>query len=174
MNVSEDLLVSFVGDGGAEGQKTKIALCPLSDEIFSRMILRGRGTFIIGGMEYTLYEAEGAANKVAAVKTKNPLVAKIYWPEESRASEVEILQMAKEYGRNIPFIRNHIPNMVCHEDPVFAGSSTSMIRDFLGLPTDGSRCLRVIVSPRLIPIRELKEKEMLLAYLQCFFGVCSC
>ncbi|KAF9643788.1 hypothetical protein BDM02DRAFT_3151168 [Thelephora ganbajun] len=59
--------------------------------------------------------------------------------------------------------------MVCHRDPKFLCSSTKTIRQFFGLATDGSRCLRIIVFRRLRPIKELKEKEMLTAYLQCFF-----
>jgi len=82
---------------------------------------------------------------------------------------VEILKRAKEYGKKIPFIGNHIPEVVCHRDPNFLCSSTKTIRQFLGLPTDGSRSLRVIVFGLLRPIKELKEKDMLTAYLQCFF-----
>ena len=94
-------------------------------------------------------------------------MAKIYWPEESRASEVEILKKAKKYGEKIALIGKHIPDVVCHKDPVFAGCSTSTIRKFLGLSTKGAHRLRVIVSRRLIPIGELEEEEMLLAFLRC-------
>ena len=80
-----------------------------------------------------------------------------------------VLNRPKERGRKIPFIRNRIPEMVCHRDPNLLGSSTKTIRQFLGLPTDGSRRLRVIVFGLLRPIRELKESDMLIAYLQCFF-----
>jgi len=102
----------------------------------------------------------------------NSLVVNIYWPEESRTSEVEILKKAKEYGKKIDFIGNHIPEMVCHLDPNFLCSATKTIRQFLGLSTDGSRRLRIIVFRRLQPIKELKEKDMLTAHLQCFF--CKC
>ena len=84
-------------------------------------------------------------------------------------SEVEILKKAKEHGKEIDFIGGHIPEMVCHRDPNFVCSSTKIIRQFLGLPTDGSRRLRVIAFQRLVSIKELKEKDMLIAYLQYFF-----
>jgi len=99
----------------------------------------------------------------------NDLAVKIYWPEERRTSEAEILEKAKERGRKTHFIGNHIPEMVCHQHPNFLCSSTKIIRQFLGLPTDSSRRLRVIVFRLLRPIKELKERDMLTAYLQCFF-----
>jgi hypothetical protein len=69
----------------------------------------------------------------------------------------------------IDLIGNHIPEMVCHLDPNFLCSSTKTIRQFLGLPTDGSRRLWIIAFPQLLSIKMLKEKDMLTAYSQCFF-----
>ena len=74
-----------------------------------------------------------------------------------------------EYGRTVELIRNHIPEMICHLDPKFLCSSTKTIRQFLGLPTGGSRRLRIIAFQRLVSIKKLKERDMLTAYLQCFF-----
>ena len=163
----EDLVVSFVGDGEADGEQTQIVLYPFSHDIYFGTALFERGTNVIGGRKWPPHERKEHADNADAVRDGNNLVAKIYWPEESRASEVEILKKAKKYGEKIALIRTHIPDVVCHKDPVFAGCSTSTIRKFLGLSTKGSYRLRVIVSRRLIPIRELEEKEMLLAFLRC-------
>jgi len=84
-------------------------------------------------------------------------------------SEVEILKKAKEYGKKIDFICNHIPEMVCHLNPNFLCSSTKTVCQLLGLPTDASRCLCIVVFQLLLPIKKLKEKDMLTAYLQAFF-----
>ena len=84
-------------------------------------------------------------------------------------SEVEILKKAKECGEKIEFIRNHIPQMVGHLESNFLCSSTRTVREFLDLPTEGSRRLRIIVFRRLVPIKELEENDMLTAYLYCFF-----
>ncbi|KAF9644598.1 hypothetical protein BDM02DRAFT_3102628 [Thelephora ganbajun] len=130
--------------------------------------LLGRGTTVIGGRRGPPPDPTQFGD-TSGLREGNDLVAKIYWPEKTRTSEVDILRKAKEYGEKIDFIGNHIPEMVCHRDPKFLCSSTKTIRQFLGLPTDGSRCLRIIVFRRLRPIKELKEKEMLTAYLQCFF-----
>lgn len=159
--------VSFDADTET-GEKITIVFYPDDHEIYLGATLIGRGTSVIGGRR-------GPSPKLAQLgdteklREGNDLVVKTYWPEESRTSEAEILKMAKEYGENIDFIGNHIPDMVCHLDPNFLCSSTKPIRQFLGLSTDGSRRLRIIVFRRLRPIKELKENDMLTAYLQCFF-----
>ena len=169
-----ELTVDFVGDGEADGEKVRIVLYPFSHEIHLGVTLLGRGTSVIGGRKWPPHDLEKNTIEANELRDGNDLVVKFYWPEENGVSEVEILKKAKKYGENIAFIGNHIPEMVCHKDPIFVGSSTRTIRGFLGLSTEGSRRLRVIVFRRLVPIWELKEKEMLLAYFQCFFCECSC
>ena len=172
--LKEELAVSFVGDGEAGGEKVRIVLYPFSDGIHLGMTLTGRCTSVSGGRKWPPHKAEGNTNEASAIRDGNDLVVKTSWPEEGRTSEVEILKKAKKYGEKIALIGNHIPEMVCHKDPIFVGSSTRTIRGFLGLSTEGSRRLRVIVFRRLVPIRELEENEMLLGYLQCFFCECNC
>jgi len=162
--------VSFVADAET-GEKITIVFYPHDHAIYLGTTLIGRGTSVTGGRigpppEPTQLED---TNKL---REGNDIVIKTYWPEENRTSEVEILKKAKEYGEKIDFIGNHIPEMVCHLDPDFLWSSTKTVRQFLGLPTDGSRRLRIIVFRRLLPIKELKENDMLTAYFQCF--VCKC
>ena len=60
------------------------------------------------------------------------------WLEENRTSEVDILNKAKEHGEKINI---HTPDMICHLDPNLLCSLVEVIRQFLGLPTDGSRSL---------------------------------
>jgi len=158
---------SFVADDET-GQKITTHFYPDDHEIYLGTALLGRGTSVIGGSKGPSPEITEHSS-TRELRERNDLAVKIYWPEETRTSEAEILKKAKEHGRKIPFIRNHIPEMVCHRDPNFLGSSTKTIRQFLGLPTDGSRRLRVIVFGLLRPIKELKESDMLIAYLQCFF-----
>ena len=169
-----ELAVSFVCDGGADGEKIQIVLYPLSHEIYFGVTLIGRGTGVIGARKWPPHKVEANTNEASAIRDGNNLAVKTYWPEESRTSEVEILKKAKKYGEKIALIGNHIPEIVCHKDPTFVGSSTGTIRRFLGLSTEGSRRLRVIVFRRLVSIEELEEKDMLLAFLQCFFCECNC
>ena len=161
------LTVSFVADEGT-GQKTKVIFYPNNHNIYLGTTLIGRGTSVIGGRRGPPPETTKIGD-MRKLQEGNDLAVKIYWPEERRTSEVEILEQAKEYGKKIYFIGDHIPEMVCHRDPNFLCSSTKTIRQFLDLPTDGSRRLRVIVFGLLRPIKELKERDMLTAYLQCFF-----
>jgi len=159
--------VSFVADEQT-GQTITIFFYPDDHEIYLGTTLIGRSTGIIGARIGPPPDSTELGD-TRKLREGNDLVVKIYWPEERRTSEVEILKKAKEYGEKIDFIGNHIPEMVCHRDPNFLCSSTKTIRQFLGLPTDGSRRLRIIVFRRLLPIKELKEKDMLTAFLQCFF-----
>ena len=165
--VADPFTVSFVVDAET-GERITIVFYPLDHEIYLGITLIGRGTSVVGGRIGPPPEPTQFGN-TSKIREGNDLVVKTYWPEESRTSEVEILRKAKEYGEKIDFIGNHIPEMVCHLDPNFLCSSTKTIRQFLGLPTDGSRRLRIIVFRRLLPIRKLKEKDMLTAYLQTFF-----
>jgi hypothetical protein len=156
----------FVGDNGA-----RTVFHPGDDEVYMGITMLGRGTGVIGGRKEEPPEAPkpGTAEKL---REGNDLVVKIYWPEENRMSEVDILDQAMERGKKIDFIINHIPEVVSHADPVFLCGSTKTIRQFLGLGTGGTRRLRIIVFRRLRSIKELKEKDMLTAYLQAFF--CKC
>jgi len=161
------MTVSLVADAET-GEKTTVTFYPREHEIYMGNTLIGRGTSVIGGREGPPPDSTQFGNAVK-LQEENDIVVKIYWPEETRTSEVEILKKAREYGERIDFIGNHIPEMVCHLDPNFPCSSTKTIRQFLGLHGGGFRRLRIIAFRRLLPIKSLKEKDMLTAYLQCFF-----
>ena len=150
------------------GERITIVFYPRDHEIYLGTTLIGRGTSVIGGRMGPPPDPTQFGD-TRKLRHGNDLVVKTYWPEENRISEVEILKKAKEYGEKIDFIGNHIPEMVCHLDPDFLCSSTKTIRQFLGLPTNGSRRLRMITFRWLLPIKRLNEKDMLTAYLQCFF-----
>ena len=158
---------SFVADEQA-GKNVAVVFYPEDHEIYLGTTLIGRGTSVIGGRRGPPPDPT-VLNDTSKLREGNDLAVKIYWPEEKRRSEIELLEKAREYGEKVDFIGNHIPEMVCHRDPNFLCSSTKTIRQFLGLRTGGSRRLRIIVFRRLRPIKELKEKDMLTAYLQCFF-----
>jgi len=161
------LTYSFGADK-ATGERITVVFYPQLHNIHLGNTLIGRGTSVIGGRMGPSPESTGLGD-ADKLREGNDMVVKTYWPEEKRTSEVEILKKAREYGEGIDFIGDHIPEMVCHLDPNFLCSSTKTIRQFLGLSTDGSRRLRMITFRRLVPIKRLKEKDMLTAYLQCFF-----
>ena len=158
---------SFIVDTETGGRIT-IVFYPLDHAIYSGTTLIGRGTNVIGGRMGPPPDPKQFGD-TSKVREGNDFVLKIYWLEESRMSEVEIIKKAKEYEEKIDFIGNCIPEMVFHLDPDFLCSSIKTIRQFLGLPTDGFRRLCIIAFRRLQPIRKLKEKDMLTAYSQSFF-----
>ena len=164
---NDPMTVSLVANAETD-EKTTVVFYPQEHEIYMGNTLIGRGTSVIGGREGPSPDSTHFGDAVK-LQEGNDVVVKIYWPEETRTSEVEILKKAREYGERIDFIGNHIPEMVCHLDPNFPCSSTKTIRQFLGLHEDGSRRLRIIAFRRLLSIKSLKEKDMLTAYLQCFF-----
>jgi len=164
----KDLTTYSFGIEKETGGSIAVVFYPELHSIYLGTTLIGRGTSVIGGRMGPPPESTGLGD-ADKLREGNDLVVKTYWPEESRTSEVEILKKAKEYGEKIDFIGDHIPEMVCHLDPNFLCSSTKTIRQFLGLSTDGSRRLRMIAFRRLLPIEKLEEKDMLTAYLQCFF-----
>ena len=163
-----DLLTASFTAGGGAGQETTIDFYPEDHAIRRPTKLVGRCTSVVGGRRGPAPDPTHPGNR-RNLRDGNDVAVKIYWPEEVRTSEVDILRKAEEYGRKIDFIKNHTPEIVCHRDPNFPCSSAKTIRHFLGLPTDGSRRLRIIAFRRLQPITKLKEKEMLAAYLECFF-----
>ena len=110
-------------------------------EIYLGTTLIGRGISVIGEREEPL--PEPTHRDTGELREGSDPVVTTYWPEESRTSEIEILQKAREYGEKIDRIDSHIPGMICYLDPNF--HSTKTIRQFLGLPTDGSRRLGIIV-----------------------------
>jgi hypothetical protein len=165
--VKELTTISFAAKKETD-EKVAIVFYPNDHEVHLGTTLIGRGTSVIGGRMGPPPEVTQLGD-TNMLREGNDLVVKTYWPEESRTSEADILRKAKEYGEKIDLISNHIPEMICHLDPNFLCSSTKTIREFLGLPTNGSRRLRVIVFRRLLSIKKLKEKDMLTAYLQCFF-----
>lgn len=165
------LTLSFVGDGET-GQRSEVVFHPTEYQIHIDKELVGCGASVIGGRRGPPPDPTQLSN-MDKIYDGNDIDVKIYWAEESRISEVEILKKAEEYGRKTDFIGNHIPEIVCHRDPEFLCSSTKMIRRFLGLPTGGCRRLRVFAFGALELITELKEKDMLTAYLQCLFCECE-
>ena len=163
-----EFVVSFAGKSEADGEEFQPPFYPIIPEIFFGTTLLGRGTAVIGGRKWPPHRIEDA-NNLGAVRDENNLIAKVYLPKESRTSEVDILKKAREFGEKITFNENHITEVICQKDPILDGSSTSTIHRFLGLSTDGSHCLHAIAFRRLVLPRELGGKEMLLAYLHCFF-----
>ncbi|KAI0076861.1 hypothetical protein K474DRAFT_1675272 [Panus rudis PR-1116 ss-1] len=107
------------------------------------------------------------------------LVLKIYWPDSSRESEIDLVKKAIERGDE--YIKKHMPQIIASQD--FAAYDTKHVRGLLGLApckrkvkkedgtfeevdVVGSRILRVMVSEELNPITSLQGEMFLNAFFQ--------
>ncbi|KAG0706679.1 hypothetical protein DFH29DRAFT_137520 [Suillus ampliporus] len=134
-----------------------------SDERTTHYGLRGRAT--------TLFPVESQAlsglKQAPHFRNKSAgLVAKLYWPEESRESEPEILNQVYQIAQQETEVRGHVPEMVWFYK--FEETSTANIRKALGFEDAecGSRVLYIIVFRKLIPITTLGGMEFFSAWWQ--------
>jgi hypothetical protein len=108
-------------------------------------------------------------------------VVKVYWPEESRVAEGEIINTAREIAEQNEAVKGHIPDLIHSLD--FDELSTKGIRTALGVVEDKPkkderkkkthRVLRVILFRRLYPITDLTGEKFWKAFWECFFCECT-
>ncbi|KAG0706490.1 hypothetical protein DFH29DRAFT_845929 [Suillus ampliporus] len=125
----------------------------------------------------THYGLKGRATNVFPVTSKklvkeyegieeDGMVAKIFWGEEQRTSEPEILDQVYEIAKLQETVKDHVPQLLRHykvENP------TSAVREALGIanPTKGSRVLYILVFRKLRPITELDGEDFFNVWRQC-------
>ncbi|KAG1774509.1 hypothetical protein EV702DRAFT_1280603 [Suillus placidus] len=139
-----------------------------SDERITHFGLRGRAT--------TVFPVESVALSalVPQLPHYNPhnptdkLVAKLYWPEEERESEPDILQKVYEIAKKDEEgkVKHHVPELVWSHK--FGDTSTANIRRALGIDDaePGRRVFYIIVFRQLEPITKLNGDDFLSAWWQ--------
>jgi serine/threonine protein kinase len=139
-----------------------------SDERTTHFGLRGRAT--------TVFPVESAAlsalvPQLSHYNPHNPtdkLVAKLYWPEEERESEADILQKVYEIAKKDKEgkVKHHVPELVWSH--AFEDTSTANIRRALGFDDaeKGRRVFYIIVFRELRPITKLNGDDFLSAWWQ--------
>ncbi|KAH7889059.1 hypothetical protein F5I97DRAFT_1828322 [Phlebopus sp. FC_14] len=137
-----------------QGKETDIELELSSDERRTHFGLNGRATNVFPATSETL-------------SSEGPLIAKVFWAEESRKSEPDILQKVYEIAGNNNVkgrddVEGHVPAMVCYQK--YLHTSTALIRKRLSLNVNGSRVLYVIVFRKLEPITALTGDDFLRAW----------
>jgi len=142
-----------------------VAIFPKDDPVHGGINLAGRSTGAAGAREWDGRDLDLSKDPRKA----NDLVVKFSWPEETRVSEVTVIDKAEEVGGSNDLVKGRIPKMIGDIDPPYLTCSTGLIRKFLGLETAGARVLRVIAFRRLGEIKYLDEEDMLIAFLDCFF-----
>jgi hypothetical protein len=124
--------------------------------LYKRYSLTGRCTQVLGATSQSLIP------DTMQSLAKTPMVTKIYWPNEGRLNEEQIIQRAAE----TPGVSDHLPRVFGSCD----GYRTAKIREGLGiLRTTNQPCrvLRVLILERLCPITELQGESFIKAWLQC-------
>ncbi|KAI6022952.1 hypothetical protein BKA83DRAFT_4271284 [Pisolithus microcarpus] len=134
---------------GEQGRAIDVTLDLLSDERVTHYGLNGRATNVFPA-------------KSEAFRCKDGIVAKLFWAEQSRTSEPEILWKVYEIAERHEEVRGHVPDMMCYH--TYWDTSTALIRDRLGLKPNGARVLYLIVLRKLRPITELVETDFLRAW----------
>ncbi|KAH7920991.1 hypothetical protein BV22DRAFT_1198538 [Leucogyrophana mollusca] len=94
------------------------------------------------------------------------MVAKVFWPEDSRTSEVTILQQVSRLAKGNPKVEGHIPELLFWHK---FENSTAELREALGIAgaREGSRSLYILVFPKLFPITDLSGDEFFSAWWDC-------
>ncbi|KAG1754740.1 uncharacterized protein EDB91DRAFT_1076846 [Suillus paluster] len=121
--------------------------------------LKGRATNVVP------VTSEYLAKKYPEVQ-KDGMVAKIFWAEEGRTSEPEILKKVEEIAKTKKVVEGHTPHLLWHHE---FKNPTSAIQEALGVPEykKGSRMLYVLVFRRLQPITNLEGERLFDVWHQC-------
>ncbi|KIK32859.1 hypothetical protein CY34DRAFT_814033 [Suillus luteus UH-Slu-Lm8-n1] len=121
--------------------------------------LRGRATTVFPVKSKAL---SALPRRPHSLNESTEFVAKLFWPEEARRSEPEILEEVYKIANEEDDVMGHVPDMVWFHK--FEETSTAIIRKALGIDDTGSRVLYIIVFRKLDPITTLSGDEFLLAW----------
>ncbi|KAG1901769.1 uncharacterized protein F5891DRAFT_1144295 [Suillus fuscotomentosus] len=156
----------FSGKVMIEDDQIDLELDVKSKERVTHFGIRGRATTVFPVKSEALSDRQ---RDPRFPNESSELVAKLYWPEETRQSEPDILKEVYKIAQTDPDVRGHVPELVWFHE--FKETSTSKIRVALGLKDaeqaeQGSRVLYIIVFRKLIPITTLSGDEFLAAWWQ--------
>ncbi|KAG1793255.1 uncharacterized protein HD556DRAFT_1270987 [Suillus plorans] len=156
----------FSGKVMIEDAQIDLELDVKSKERVTHFGIRGRATTVFPVKSEAL---SGLQRDPCFLNESPELVAKLYWPEETRQSEPDILNEVYKIAQTDPDVRGHVPELVWFRK--FEETSTSKIRVALGLKDadraeQGSRVLYIIVFRKLIPITTLSGEEFIAAWWQ--------
>jgi hypothetical protein len=175
------ILPEFVSSGEVRvddkelGQVVDLKFNLRSDERTTHFGLRRRATTVFPVKSVAL---SALLPQLPHYNPHNPtdkLVAKLYWPEEERESEVDILQKVYEIAKKDEKaeVKHHVPEFVWSHK--FEDLSTANIRRALGIDDvdKGRRVFYIIVFRELRPITRLSGDEFLSAWWQTVVCTCS-
>ncbi|KAG2132299.1 uncharacterized protein EDB93DRAFT_1309956 [Suillus bovinus] len=152
---------TYKGDKESKDKKKRIDLTLdlKSDKRATHFGLRGRATTVFPVRSKALSALPRPSH---SLNESTEFVAKLFWPEEARQSEPEILEEVYKIATQDPDVLGHVPDMVWFHK--FEDTSTATIRRALGIDDAGSRVLYIIVFRKLDPITMLSGEEFLVAW----------
>jgi len=125
----------------------------------------------------THYGLKGRATNVFPVTSKKlakdhpdiaeaGMVAKVFWAEQQRTSEPDILKKVYKVAEDLDSVKGHVPILLWHHKFT---EPTSDIREALGVsePKKGSRVLYILVFRKLQPITDLQGADFFNVWKQC-------
>ncbi|KAG2052907.1 hypothetical protein BDR06DRAFT_1021720 [Suillus hirtellus] len=156
----------FSGKVMVEDTQINLELDVKSKERVTHFGIRGRATTVFSVKSEAL---SGLRRDPCFLNELPELAAKLYWPEETRQSEPDILEEVYKIAQRDPNVQGHVPELVWFHK--FKETSTSKIRVALGLKDaeraeQGNRVLYIIIFKKLIPITTLSGEEFIAAWWQ--------
>jgi hypothetical protein len=136
----------------------------------ARYDLCGRATNVLPA------ESDTLSRLVRQFPTRNEtvqLVTKLYWQDEPRQSEAEILKEVHKIVTEEPKVKDHVPDVIWSH--TFKGPSTVKIRRVSEINNGqgGSRALYIIIFRKLRPITQLSGDNFLRAWWHAVECKCS-
>jgi hypothetical protein len=146
-----------------------------SDERITHFGMRGRATAVFPVESVALSALVPQLPQYNPHNSTDKLVAKLYWPEEGRKSEVDILQKVYEIAKKDEEgkVKHHVPELVWSR--MFEDTSAGNIRRALGIDDaeTGWPVFYIIAFRELLPITKLSGDEFLSAWWQIVVCMCS-
>ena len=126
----------------------------------------GRATQMLSASsQSTILGRQGESKKPRDLKDME-LVLKVYWPEESRINEADIIDEADRIAERNSHVKGHLPDLIWARD--LDEYSTKNIRMAFGIKSESPRVLRVMLFRRFYPITDLTGDRFWKAFWQCF------
>jgi hypothetical protein len=163
------------GEVRVDDKKIDLKFNLTSDERITHFSMRGRAIAVFPVESVALSALAPQHPHYNHYNPTDKLVAKLYWPEEGRESEVDILQKVYEIAKKDEEgkVKHHVPELVWSR--MFEDTSAANISRALGIDDaeTGRRVFSIIVFRELRPITKLSGDEFLSAWWQTIVCMCS-
>jgi hypothetical protein len=148
------------------------------DSCYSRYTLTGRATQVFLAGVATKKEVTISTHPITNKPlTEVDMVLKVYWPEEIRPNEADIIESAWDLAISNPWIQGHIPVLIASCD---IGHSTAAIREAIGITRGNTHVLRFLLLEQLKALEDAPSiEDSMKGWRDCLrcklnFGLINC